>query len=120
MSEKDEDEYDIDIPPPAKTLEGREEQLVSYAMDLAEKRLLAGTASAQETVHFLKLGSTRNILENDKLKHEVTVLQSRVTEMESRKSSEEMYEKALRAIRGYQGLDPIEEDLGGEFDENYY
>lgn len=95
----------IELPPPATTLEGREDQLISAAMDLVERRIAEGTASAQETVHFLRLGSVRNQLEQDKLRHENEVLQTRVKEMESRRSSEELYERALAAMRGYQGLD---------------
>jgi hypothetical protein len=96
------------LPPPATTLEGREDQLISAAMDLVEKRIHGGTASAQETVHFLRLGSVRNQLEQDKIRSENSVLKTRVKEMESRKSSEELYSKALAAMRGYSGLDPIE------------
>ena len=55
------------LPPPATTLEGREDQLIAAAMDLVERRIAEGTASAQETVHFLKLGSVRNQLEQNKL-----------------------------------------------------
>jgi hypothetical protein len=104
------------LPPPATTLEGREDQLIAAAMDLVERRIHEGTASAQETVHFLRLGSVRNQLEQDKLRHENEVLQTRVKEMESRRSSEELYSKALAAMRGYQGLDPLE----GQDDEDIY
>lgn len=98
------------LPPPATTLEGREDQLIAAAMDLAEKRIHEETASAQEVVHFLRLGSVRNQLEQDKLRHENEVLQTRVKEMESRRSSEELYSRALAAMRGYQGIeDPLEE-----------
>jgi hypothetical protein len=97
------------LPPPATTLEGREDQLIAAAMDLVERRIHEGTASAQETVHFLRLGSVRNQLEQDKLRHENEVLQTRVKEMESRRTSEELYTKALAAMRGYQGLDDPEE-----------
>lgn len=100
-------EDSLPLPPPAKTLEGREDQLIAAAMDLVEKRIHQGTASAQETVHFLRLGSVRNQLEQDKIRQENLVLQTRVKEMESRKSSEELYEKALNAMRGYAGVDPI-------------
>lgn len=105
------------LPPPATTLEGREDQLIAAAMDLVERRIHEGTASAQETVHFLRLGSVRNQLEQDKLRHENEVLKTRVKEMESRRSSEELYEKALSAMRGYQGLDEPEEDYD---DPNVY
>jgi hypothetical protein len=103
------------LPPPATTLEGREDQLINAAMDLVERRISEGTASAQETVHFLRLGSVRNQLEQDKLRHENEVLQTRVREMESRTSSEELYKQALAAMRGYQGLDEIPSD-----EEEYY
>ena len=105
------------LPPPATTLEGREEQLVAAAMDLVERRIQQGTASAQETVHFLRLGSVRNQLEQDKLRRENEVLQTRVKDMESRRSSEELYAKALAAMRGYQGLEEVEED---EYDSDVY
>lgn len=99
---------DEPLPPPAKTLEGREDQLIAAAMDLVERRIREGTASAQETVHFLKLGSVRNQLEQDKIRQENIVLQSRVKEMESRRSSEDLYAKALAAMRGYKGEDPVD------------
>jgi cell shape-determining protein MreC len=98
------------LPPPATTLEGREEQLIAAAMDLVETRIRSGNASAQETVHFLRLGSVKNQLEQDKLRHENEVLKTRVKEMESRRSSEDLYRRALAAMRGYQGLEPREED----------
>lgn len=85
-------------------------------MDLVEQRIHQGTASAQETVHFLRLGSVRNQLEQDKIRQENLVLQTRVKEMESRKSGEGLYAKALAAFRGYSGQD---EDFGDE-DEDLY
>lgn len=100
---KEEVQEPVELPPPATTLEGREDQLISAAMNLVEQRIAHGTASAQETVHFLRLGSVRNQLEQDKLRQENVVLQSRVKEMESRKDSGELYERALRAMRGYKG-----------------
>lgn len=106
MARRKTEEDEGPLPPPATTLEGREDQLIAAAMDLVETRIRGGTASAQETVHFLRLGSVRNQLEQDKIRQENLVLQTRVKEMESRKSSEELYTKALNAMRGYAGLDP--------------
>lgn len=103
------------LPPPATTLEGREDQLIEATMNLVERRIHEGTASAQETVHFLRLGSVRNQLEQDKLRHENEVLKTRVIEMESRKNSGELYEKALQAFKGYSGQEPIDPD-----EDNYY
>lgn len=97
-------------PPPATTLEGREEQLIMASVNLVERRIYANEASAQELVHYLKLGSVKNQLEQDKLRNEVTVLQARVREMESRGASDELTEKAYRAFRGYTGEEPFTEE----------
>jgi hypothetical protein len=114
MARKNAQEVFEPLPPPATTLEGREDQLIAAAMDLVEQRIRGGTASAQETVHFLRLGSVRNQLEQDKLRHENEVLQTRVKEMESRTSSEDLYKRALAAMRGYQGLE-LEEEVVDEY-----
>jgi hypothetical protein len=103
------DDADTPLPPPATTLEGREDQLIAIAMDLVERRIRNGTASAQETTHFLKQGSVRNQLEMNKLRQENEVLKTRVKEMESRASTEELAREALDAIRGYQGKDDDED-----------
>lgn len=103
------------LPPPAATLEGREDQLIAAAMDLVEKRIAEGTASAQETVHFLKLGSVRNQLEQSKLKAENEMLMARVKDMESRQSSEGLYAEALAAFKGYSGQGNTDE--GDDFED---
>lgn len=103
------------LPPPATTLEGREHQLVALATDLAEHRLINNEASAQEVVHFLRLGTVTAQLQNEKLKAENEVLKARVQEMESRTSSEGLYAEALKAFRGYSGAEPIEDE-----DEDLY
>ena len=51
---------------PALTPEARENQLVSLAVDLAEKQLREGTASSQVITHYLKLGSTKERIERRK------------------------------------------------------
>ena len=48
---------------PALTAEARENQMISLAVDLAEKQLQEGTASSQVITHFLKLGTTKAELE---------------------------------------------------------
>ena len=50
---------------PAETPEGRENQLISLAVDLAEKQLMEGTASSQVITHYLKLGSTKERIEKE-------------------------------------------------------
>lgn len=94
----------------ATTLEGREGQVVSMALDLAEKQIRDGTATSQVITHFLKLGSTREILEQDRLRHENEVLRAKVDAMASQKSVEKMYRDALNAMRGYSGQDLLADD----------
>jgi cell shape-determining protein MreC len=105
--------------PPATTPEGREQQLIELANNLVEKRLSLGTASAQETVFFLKQGSTRERAEREKLERENILLQARVKEMESRSSSAESLDAALKAFRGYAGLDDIAEDEDAGYTDVY-
>jgi hypothetical protein len=88
---------------PAVTEEGREGQLVSLAIDLAEKQLQAGTASSQVITHYLKLGSTRERLEQERLLRENELLNSKVEMMASAKRVEELYAEALNAMRNYAG-----------------
>jgi hypothetical protein len=99
--------------PPATTLEGRENQLISSAIDLAEKQILAGTASAQVIVHFLRLGTTREQLEKAKTEKEVELLRARTDSLESAKNVETLYKQALDAMRSYSGLQMPEEDYDG-------
>lgn len=89
---------------PATTVENRENQLVSLAVDLAEKQLTEGTAAAQVVTHYLKLGSTREKLEQDRLRKENELLTAKVEQMASAKRVEELYETALDAMRSYAGL----------------
>jgi hypothetical protein len=88
---------------PAATLEGRENQLIALAVDLAEQQLRKGTASSQVISHYLKLGTTREILEQEKLRRENELLRARTEAAESGKRSEELYQSALEAMRSYTG-----------------
>lgn len=89
--------------PPAGTPEARENQLIALAVDLAEKKLLDGTASSQILVHYLKLGSTKMELEKEKLRKENNLLEAKASAIESSKKTEELFQKALSAMREYGG-----------------
>ena len=88
---------------PATTPEGRENKIVSDAMDLAEKQIRKGTASSQVITHFLKLGSTRERLEQQRLEHENELTRVKIEALESQKRVEELYLEALQAMRSYAG-----------------
>lgn len=89
--------------PPASTPEARERQLISLAVDLAEKQLKDGTASASVITHYLKLASTREQLEQDMLRHKVELVSAQTQAIESSKHIEELYQKAIDAMRLYSG-----------------
>jgi len=101
--------------PPATTPEGRENQMVAMAVDLAEKQLRDGTATSQVLTHFLKLGSTREKLEQERLSQENDLLRAKIDAMASAKRVEELYASALDAMRSYAGQESIEVD---DYDED--
>jgi len=88
---------------PATTLEARENQLIALAVDLAEKQLSEGSASSQVITHYLKLGTTRETLEKEKLIEENKLLKAKTEAIESGKRNEELYAQALNAMRTYKG-----------------
>lgn len=88
---------------PALTPESRENQLIALSVDLAEKQLREGTASSQVITHFLKLGSTKNRLELEKIRHENALLEAKTQSIQSAKRVEELYENALNAMKDYSG-----------------
>jgi hypothetical protein len=91
---------------PATSPEQREMQLADAAYDLAEEQITSGTASSQVLTHFLKMGSTRERLEQERMRHEVELMQVKKEQLEGQKRVEELYVGALEAMRGYQGLPP--------------
>ena len=99
---------------PALTPESRENQMISLAMDLVEQRLLDGTASSQETTHFLKIASMKSRLEERILESQNELLKAKTKSIESTQNMEKIYENALNAMREYKGSDIVEDDV----DEN--
>lgn len=94
----------------ATTPEGREDQLVGLAVDLAERQLREGTASAQVLSHYLKLASSRERLEQERLAQEIELTKIKRDAIASQKRVEELYTKALDAMRTYSGAPPDDPD----------
>lgn len=88
---------------PALTPEARENQLISLAIDLAEKQLMEGTASAQVITHYLKLGSTKERIEKEILEKQKDLIEAKTQSLQSAKRIEELYTNALNAMRNYSG-----------------
>lgn len=88
---------------PAATIEEREDQLIALAVEVAEEQLRSRTASSQVITHFLKLASTKDRLEQEKLKKENELLTAKTDALQSSKHVEELYKQALNAMRSYSG-----------------
>lgn len=88
---------------PAITPEARENQMVSLAVDLAEKQLRDGTASSQVITHFLKIASSKERLEREILAQQKELIEAKTSALKSQKRVEELYEEAIDAMRRYSG-----------------
>lgn len=95
---------------PALTPEARENQMISLAMDVAEERLRNGTASSQEIVHFLKLGSSREKYEQEKIALENELVKAKTEAVASAKDVKEMYDQAMASFRRYSGQEDDEDE----------
>lgn len=101
---------------PALTPEAREGQLIALATDLVEQRLRDGTATSQEVVHFLRLGSMRERLERERLENENILLRAKTEALESQAKVEELYANAIKAMQRYSGNYNDDEDEDDESD----
>lgn len=96
---------------PALTSEAREERCIGLAYDLVEQRLIDGTATSQETTHFLRLGCIKGRAETEKVKRENEVLMAKAEQLKSATRIEELYSEAIKAMQSYQGMDNRDEDV---------
>lgn len=94
--------------PPAKSPEARENQMIDLAIDLAEQQLMDGTASAQVITHYLKLGTMKEKLERENLRKEIELKAAKAEAIQSNQRVEELYARALTAMKTYTGGEPDE------------
>lgn len=95
---------------PALTVEARENQLVSLAVDLAEKQLKEGTATSQVITHYLKIGSTKERIEKEILAEQRELIKAKTESLQSAKRVEELYTNALEAMKKYSGQGDVEDE----------
>lgn len=88
---------------PATNPKDREDEMINLAINLAEQQLRDGTASTQVIVHYLKLGSTRGMLENEMLENKTKMVKAQTESIKSSKNVEELYKNALDAMQRYGG-----------------
>lgn len=104
---------------PAINPEMREQQLISLAVDLVEQRLRDGTASSQETTHFLKLASQKAKYDAERAKLENELLKAKTQEIRDRADTKTLYKNAIEAMKLYSGHASRSYDEEDEYDEYY-
>lgn len=95
---------------PALTPENREQQMINLAMDLVQQRMLDGTASSQETTHFLKLGSSKARLETKLLEAQAELATAKSENIKYAQRKDEEFAAAIKAMMKYQGKSDPDDD----------
>lgn len=94
--------------------DARRSLAISRAYDLAEKRILEGTAKSAEIVHFLKMDSPKEKLERMKLEKEIELLEAKTLAVRQQQETDVNYAEVLAALRSYRGeKNEDEEDYSG-------
>ena len=91
--------------PPAKTPEAREKQMIALAIDEAERLMLEHRAPASIINHYLKLASSKDELEREKLRKENELLAAKTEAIKEGARLEELYADAMDAMKMYRGED---------------
>ena len=102
----------------ALSLEAEENRLIAMAYDRVEERIRNDEATAQELVHFLKLGSMKAQLEMEELQAKIKLDEAKVKSLEASQKTEEQMQKVLDAIRLYSGHG-VDQDYDDEYFEDY-
>lgn len=85
--------------------EAIENEMIALAVKEVEYRIRNHTASSQELVHYLRMGSEKERLEREKLEAEVELQKVKAQAIESAKHSEEVYNAAIAAMKLYSGVE---------------
>lgn len=95
---------------PARDPEEWENRMISLTMNAVEERIRNGKASSAELVHFLKLGSSRERLEQEDKRKEIELKKAKTGAIETAQRIESLYENAVNAMRKYSGNGTNEQD----------
>lgn len=96
---------------PPTTPEEYENECIALAFKEAKRRLEDGTASSQLITEFVKAGSRKRELELEELERNNALLTAKVEALESQKRTEDVYQKALAAMRTYAGYETQEDEF---------
>ena len=91
--------------PPARTRRRRVQQLVGYAEDLVEERMLQKTASPTEVVAILRLGTESELANIERIKAQTEYLHAQRAKAEAETVRDSLFSDAMAAMSRYQGRD---------------
>jgi len=89
---------------PGLTPEEVEDQCIAAAYELAAQRIMDGTASSQEIVHFLRAGSRKEVLERRVLELEADLKRAKTSAIESSAEIQSEIREAINMFKGYAGI----------------
>ena len=90
--------------------EAYENHLINISYKAVEKRIMDGTATAAELVHFLRQGSIREQLELEKLRKENELLKTKADSIKSQEEIKALYADAIGAFRRYSGQPAMDDE----------
>lgn len=93
----------------ASTPQARENQLIDLAVDAAEELMRSGNAPAQVITHYLKLGSSREKIEQERIRADVEIANAKIDAMKSVVKAEELFQGAITAMTKYRGEITVED-----------
>ncbi len=103
---------------PARTFEAEEDRVINKAARLAETQIDEGTVSSQVLTHYLKLGSSREKLEQRRIQGEIALNKIKADTIQAAERMEKLSEKVIKAMTTYQGRrPPMEDDDYDEYDD---
>ena len=105
---------------PALSPEAWENRQIYLANRLVEQQLVDGTASSQVITHFLKLGTTKNQLEIEKLRAETAKANAQAEAIKAGKRDAELLEKAMKCFSMYRGKENEDDEAFNDgYEEDY-
>lgn len=86
--------------------------MIALAVEQAEKMLREGTAPTQVVLHYLKLGATREKLEQEMIEMQKDLMAAKIENLQAQQNREEAYQKAMEAFMSYQSSSRNPDDSG--------
>lgn len=95
---------------PALTDDAEEKQIISLARQRSLERLQNGTASAQEIVYWLKVGSSEKRTELEIMEEQKKLLIAKTKAIADAETSAKTYSEAIAAMKSYSGDEEVDDN----------